>query len=42
MDIETRTVDAHVYRLRKKIEVDSERPRYIHSVPGIGYRFAVD
>ncbi|GAC1576101.1 MAG: response regulator transcription factor [Candidatus Dormibacteria bacterium] len=42
VDIETRTVDAHVYRLRKKIEVDSERPRYIHSVPGVGYRFAVD
>ena len=42
VDIETRTVDAHVYRLRKKIEVDSERPRYVHSVPGIGYRFSVD
>ncbi|MHB8510245.1 MAG: winged helix-turn-helix domain-containing protein, partial [Candidatus Dormibacteria bacterium] len=42
VEIETRTVDAHVYRLRKKIEIDSERPRYIHSVPGIGYRFAVD
>jgi DNA-binding response OmpR family regulator len=42
VDIETRTVDAHVYRLRKKIEVDSEAPRYIHSVPAIGYRFAVD
>ena len=40
MDIETRTVDAPVYRLlRKKIGVDSERPRYVHSVPGIGYRF---
>ena len=42
VDIETRTVDAHVYRLRKKIEVDSDRPRYIHSVPAIGYRFSVD
>lgn len=42
MDIETRTVDAHVYRLRKKIEDDSERPRYVHSVPGIGYRFSAD
>ena len=42
VDIETRTVDAHVYRLRKKIEVDSDRPRYVHSVPGIGYRFSAD
>ena len=42
VDIETRTVDAHVYRLRKKIEVDSEKPQYVHSVPGIGYRFSVD
>ncbi len=42
VDIETRTVDAHVYRLRKKIEVDSEKPEYVHSVPGIGYRFSVD
>jgi DNA-binding response OmpR family regulator len=40
VDIETRTVDAHVYRLRKKIEADTERPRYIHSVPGVGYRFS--
>jgi DNA-binding response OmpR family regulator len=42
VDIETRTVDAHVYRLRKKIEVESEKPQYVHSVPGIGYRFSVD
>jgi DNA-binding response OmpR family regulator len=42
VEIETRTVDAHVYRLRKKIEEDTDRPRYIHSVPGVGYRFAVD
>jgi two-component system alkaline phosphatase synthesis response regulator PhoP len=42
VEIETRTVDAHVYRLRKKIERDSEKPHYIHSVPGIGYRFVAD
>src|SRR5205814_642023 len=39
---DTRTVDAHVYRLRKKIERDSEKPHYIHSVPGIGYRFVAE
>src|SRR3984893_855070 len=42
IESETRTVDAHVYRLRKKIEIDSENPQFIHSVPGIGYRFSVD
>ncbi len=40
VEIETRTVDAHVYRLRRKIEPSAEHPTYIHSVPGIGYRFA--
>ena len=40
VEIETRTVDAHVYRLRRKIEPDPEKPTYIHSVPGIGYRFS--
>ena len=34
VEIETRTVDAHVYRLRRKIEPDPEKPTYIHSVPG--------
>ena len=42
VEIETRTVDAHVYRLRKKIERDSDKPHYIHSVPGIGYRFVAE
>jgi len=40
VEIETRTVDAHVYRLRRKIEPSTEQPTFIHSVPGIGYRFA--
>ena len=33
-----RTVDTHVASLRKKIERDPERPRYISSVRGAGYK----
>ena len=38
--IETRVIDVHVRNLRRKIEVDASNPRYILSVPGVGYRFA--
>lgn len=38
-DIDLRSVDAHVYRLRRKIEPTGPRPTYIHAVAGIGYRF---
>ncbi|MFH1560341.1 MAG: response regulator transcription factor [Chloroflexota bacterium] len=34
-----RTVDAHISNLRRKLEVDPEKPRYIHTVYGVGYRF---
>ncbi|MBI4200586.1 MAG: response regulator transcription factor [Chloroflexi bacterium] len=34
-----RTVDAHVSNLRRKLEADPQRPRYIHAVYGVGYRF---
>lgn len=39
-----RTVDAHVMNLRRKIEVDPTRPRYVQTVYGRGYRMpaAVD
>lgn len=38
--VATHTLETHVYRLRRKIEPEAEKPTYIHSVPGIGYRFA--
>jgi len=36
----TRTVDTHILRLRQKFEPDPERPVYILTVHGQGYRFA--
>ena len=35
----TRTVDAHVVRLRQKLEPDPETPRYFLTMHGVGYRF---
>ena len=35
----TRTVDAHVVRLRQKLESDTGCPRHFLTVHGIGYRF---
>jgi two-component system response regulator RegX3 len=40
--IETRTVDIHVAKLRRKIEVDAKLPRYLITVRGAGYRLATD
>jgi two-component system alkaline phosphatase synthesis response regulator PhoP len=36
----TRTVDTHVLRLRRKFERDPDRPAFILTVHGQGYRFA--
>ncbi len=38
--IETRVIDVHIRNLRRKIEIDPSQPRFILSVPGVGYRFA--
>jgi DNA-binding response OmpR family regulator len=35
----TRTVDAHLVRLRQKLEPSPEQPRYFLTVHGMGYRF---
>ena len=34
-----RTVDVHVMNLRRKIEADPARPRFVVTVFGVGYRF---
>src|SRR5215471_7350854 len=37
-----RTVDAHIKNIRRKLEPDPHRPRYVLTVHGVGYRFADD
>ena len=37
--VEPRTVDVHISRLRLAIEKDKEKPEYILTVRGIGYKF---
>ena len=35
-----RAIDSHVKNLRRKLEPDPRRPRYVLTVHGVGYRFA--
>ncbi len=35
----TKTLDGLVIRLRKVLEAEPEKPRYLHTVRGLGYRF---
>jgi DNA-binding response OmpR family regulator len=38
-DIETKTLEKHVWALRQKIEPNPKDPRYIVNVRGVGYKF---
>jgi two-component system response regulator RegX3 len=42
LDLETRTVDIHIAKLRRKIEPDPGEPRYLITVRGAGYRLLRD
>ncbi len=42
MDIETRTVDIHIAKLRRKIEPDPANPHHLVTVRGAGYRRLCD
>jgi len=39
---QTRTVDAHVVKLRQKLETDPSAPRHFLTIHGIGYRFKMN
>jgi DNA-binding response OmpR family regulator len=36
----TKTLDVHIGWLRKKLRDDPNEPRYLHTVRGVGFRFA--
>ena len=38
--VSSRTIDVHVAWLRQKLEDNPQTPRHIHTVRGVGYRFA--
>jgi len=41
LELETRTVDIHIAKLRRKIEPDPSEPRYLITIRGAGYRLLV-
>jgi two-component system, OmpR family, alkaline phosphatase synthesis response regulator PhoP len=38
----TRTVDVHMWQLRRKLERDPHQPRFLRTIRGAGYLFVVD
>ncbi len=42
LELETRTVDIHIAKLRRKIELDPAKPHFLLTVRGAGYRLMVD
>ena len=40
--VTTRTVDAHIANLRKKVEEEPDKPRWIIGIRGVGYKFNID
>lgn len=41
LDLETRTVDIHIAKIRRKIEVNPAQPKFLLTVRGAGYRLMV-
>ena len=38
-DIQTKTLEKHIWSVRQKIEPDPKEPRYLINVRGVGYKF---
>lgn len=38
LDFNTNSLDVYIYRIRKKIEVDPNNPKYLQTMRGFGYR----
>ena len=38
----TRTIDNFIVRLRKRFELEPERPLHLHTARGVGYRFTIE
>lgn len=41
LELETRTVDIHIAKLRRKLEADPKAPRHLVTVRGAGYRLLI-
>ena len=39
---DTKTLDVHIKRIRKKIEPDPKKPQYLVTIRGLGYKFLDD
>ncbi len=37
-----RAIDAHIKNIRRKIEPDPHKPRYVQTVYGVGYKLAAE
>lgn len=42
MDFSTNSLDVHVYRIRKKLEENPEKPQYFHTLRGYGYKLSLE
>ena len=42
IELETRTVDIHIAKLRRKLEAEHQNPKYITTVRGAGYKLNFD